>query len=226
MSVQVEMFRRFIGKPAKDIYGRYVGYVVGITLDAGGRLRSIGVDRGGIFEEFTRTQIMLDNETLILVPRWKVEAEKFKKEYGLTHSRFQALDELLKNGEIPEYVYKELYEEYKSSMSKLEEAQKSLIETLTKKMEELDNHAKHLEKFLGYLKVQHKTGEMSDETYKMASEQLITGIEKTLQEKEDIEKSLKSLTSPGDELPSMDVPPTVKPSDETEKPIIVHLQTD
>ncbi|RJX16415.1 PRC-barrel domain containing protein [Candidatus Bathyarchaeota archaeon] len=228
MSIQVEAVRRFIGKPAKDLYGRYIGYVVGITLDSEGRLHSVGVDRGGgLFEEFSRSQIMVEGDTLILIPNWKIEAENFKKEYGLTHSRFQALDELLRNNEIPEYVYEELCKEYKNSISKLEENQKNLIETLKGKIDEIDKHVKHLEKFLGHLKVQHKTGEIGDETYKIASEYLISGIEKALKEKEDIQQFLKYLETP--EIPHH--PPSTteqfKPSEEeVEKPIIVRLKPE
>jgi len=227
MAVQTEALRRFIGKPAKDIYGRYIGYVVGITLNADGRLHSIGVDRGGgLFEEFLRSQIVVEGDNLLLIPSWKIKAENFKREYSLTNSRFQALDELLKNKEIPEHVYEDLYREYKDSIAKLEETQKDLVETLTKKINEIDNHIKHLEKFLGHLKVQHKTGEISDETYKTASEYLISGIKKALQEKEDIKKSLEYVTTPTEQQNTFNAAADLASQDEVSKPIIVHLQED
>ncbi len=195
MTLQYEAVQKFIGKPVKDIYRRYIGYVVGLTLDASGRLNSVGVDKGGIFEEFSGNQIIMENENLILIPSWKVEAEKFVKEHELTAKRFKALDELLKNHEIPSYVYEELYNQYKSTLGKLEESKKRLLEKLNKRIKDLDSHIKHLERFLGYLKVQHKTGEISDEAYKIASDYLNSNISKTFQEKRDIEAALNSITS-------------------------------
>jgi len=231
MGVQAEALRRFIGKPAKDIYGRYIGYVVGITLDADGRLHSIGVDRGGgLFEEFLRSQIVVEGDNLLLIPSWKIRAENFRREYSLTNSRFQALDELLKNKEIPEHVYEELYKEYKDSMVKLEETQKELAEKLTRKISEIDNHIKHLEKFLGHLKVQHKTGEINDETYKTASDYLLSGIKKALQEREDIKKSLEYVTMPEQQQFSSSTSTTTTTDltshEEINRPIVVHLQDE
>ena len=199
MNIQYEALQKFIGKPAKDIYRRYIGYVVGITLDSNGRLNSVGIDRGGSFEEFNSNQVIIEDDTLILIPSWKLEADKIKHEHDLTFKRFQALDELLKNNEIPEYVYNELCRQYKESLEKLSEKYKTLVDSLNIRVKELEDHVKKLERFLGHLKVQHKAGELSDETYKLASEYLNSVISKTLHEKKDIEGTLKILTSPSTE---------------------------
>ncbi|MHC1590244.1 MAG: CdvA-like protein [Candidatus Hecatellaceae archaeon] len=214
MTLQYEALQKFIGKPAKDIYHRYIGYVVGITLDSNGCLNSVGVDRGGSFEEFSSNQVIIEDETLVLVPNWKTEAEKFRKEHDLTLKRFQALDELLKNHEIPEYVYNELCSQYKNSLTKLEEEHKALIDGLNGRIRELENHIHHLERFLGHLKVQHKAGEISDETYKLASEYLNSVIDKTIQEKKDVENTLNLLVSPPKE-PEYNKP---EPAQEPPKP--------
>lgn len=225
MTLQYEALQRFIGKPAKDIYRRYIGYVVGITLDSNGRLNSVGIDRGGSFEEFSSNQIVIEDDSLILIPSWKMEAEKLKKEHDLTLKRFQALDELLKNHEIPEYVYNELCSQYRSSLAKLEEEHKALIESLKERVKELEAHIHHLERFLGHLKVQHKAGEISDETYRLASEYLNSVIAKTLQEKKDVESTLNLLTSPPKE-PAYEQAPMPEPSPavgEGEEPLVVKV---
>lgn len=238
MNVQVEAVRRFIGKPAKDIYGRYIGYIVGITLDSTGKLNSVGVDRGGSFEEFASPQIVLDNDKLLLIPAWRILTDNFRKENSLAHRRFQALDELSKDSEIPSYVYEDLYREYKDALTKLEEAQRSLDETLTKKIEELDNHIRHLEKFLGYLKVQHKTGEMGDETFKLASEYLVSELDNAMREKKDIQSFLEGSIAPKEvkvevsnvsnvespEASATQIEPTK--SESADKPVVVRLQME
>jgi len=228
LTLQYEALQKFIGKPAKDIYRRYIGYVVGITLDSNGRLRSVGIDRGGSFEEFFSNQIIIEDDTLVLVPGWKLEAEKFKKEHDLTLKRFQALDELLKNHEIPDYVYDELCKQYKESLTRLEEEHKNLIDNLSNRIKELEDHIKHLERFLGHLKVQHKAGEISDETYRLASEYLTSVIAKTIEEKKDVESTLNMLTSPRKEpeYEEAEKPPKPEAIEEPEKdaePLVVKV---
>jgi len=68
MSVQSEIFRKFIGKPARDVYGRLVGFVVGLILDSSGRIFSVGVDCVGRFEEFPQPQIMVRDENILIIP--------------------------------------------------------------------------------------------------------------------------------------------------------------
>ncbi|RLI34107.1 hypothetical protein DRO53_04405 [Candidatus Bathyarchaeota archaeon] len=230
MTLQYEALQKFIGKPAKDIYRRYIGYVVGITLDSNGRLNSVGVDRGGSFEECSSSQVIIEDDSLVLVPNWKMEAEKFRKEHDLTKKRFQALDELLKNHEIPEYVYNELCSQYKNSLMKLEEEHKTLIEGLRNRVKELENHIHHLERFLGHLKVQHKAGEISDETYTLASEYLNSVITKTVQAKKDVENTLNLLVSPPKEVEEAEYEelppkPEVKPEKREggEEPLVVRV---
>jgi len=238
MSIHSEAVRKFVGKPAKDIYGEYIGYVIGVSFDEMGNLNSVGIDRGhDSFEEYPSSQILIDNETLVLIPTWKVETENFKKENSLTQKRFQALDDLVKDKEIPNYVYDELCKQYKDSMSRLDGTHQKLSEKLTNKVQNLETYIKTLERFLGNLKVQHKTGEISDETYSTVCEYLKSGIEKSLKEQKDVQTALDSLDTP--KKPETSITPTEptpsvqpvespsqeeKPKEEELDPITVHLQ--
>lgn len=237
MSIQGEAFRKFIGKPAKDIYGRYLGCVIGLTLDLSGKLHSVGVDCGGRFEEFSQQQISIKDDSIVITPRWKVEAEKFRKEFQLAYSRFKALEELLKNREIPDYVYEEFYKEYKETINKFEEGQKEISLRLSERMEEVDRNIRSFERFLGYLKVQRRTGELSEEAYRIASEYILSEIEKAFREKEDVKKCLESI-SPIEEEPAKTEPLSGEEStyylpkiqeekkSEEQKPFTVRLQPD
>jgi hypothetical protein len=66
------------------------------------------------------------------------------------------------------------------------------------------------------LKVQHKAGEISDETYKLASEYLNSVIDKTIQEKKDVENTLNLLVSPPKEPEYRE--PEPEPAQEPPKP--------
>ncbi|MEM3737391.1 MAG: CdvA-like protein [Candidatus Bathyarchaeia archaeon] len=232
MSVHTEALRKYIGKPAKDTYGRYVGYVVGLSLDPMGQLNSIGVDQGEVgFLEYHSDQVMIEGENLLLIPAWKIACDKYREESSLTQKRFQALDELLKNGEIPQYVYDELYKKYKEDMSRQQETYANLVNKLKQRIADLEAQCKSLERFLGNIKVQHKTGEMSEETYKVNSENLVYGIKSAINEKKDLENALSKLAPPTEKpVEVAQTKPTIltaKPSDEDQshKPLILRLRT-
>ena len=95
------LFQRYMGKRVRDVYGRYVGFVVGITKDPFGDLRSIGVDSGerGL-AEFLGQCVTADGDSLVVLPSWKVDADRFKRETMLVNNRMQAFEDLIKEGEI------------------------------------------------------------------------------------------------------------------------------
>jgi len=240
MSIHSEAVRKFVGKPAKDIYGRYIGYVIGVSFDAMGNLNSVGIDRGhDSFEEYPRSQILLDNETLVLIPTWKIETANYEKENGVTQRRFQALDDLVKDKEIPDYVYDELCKRYKDSMSRLDETHQKLSEKLTNMAQELETYTRTLERFLGNLKVQHKTSEISDETYSTVCEYLKSGIEKSLKEQKEVQDVLDTLndtkkpessitpiepTETTAPTQTVESPPQEEKPEKESSPVVVHLQ--
>lgn len=192
-----ETLRKLIGKSVKDIYGRYVGKVVGLVVDISGQLKSIGVDEGsGNFVEYHNSRILLDNETLVIVPNWKMDIEKIKRESTISQKRFLALEELSKEGEIPQYVYEEMYKQYSENIHRLQESYKTLTEELKGRIEELDCQREDLEKFLGNVKVQYKTSEIDEETYRVASENVTMMRDRDSKEKDDIFAILNSLSSP------------------------------
>lgn len=213
MSLQGENFQKFIGKPLRDFYGRYVGYVVGLSLDALGQIESIGVDQGreGLVEYPSR-QILIDLENLILVPSWRAEADAYRKEGNMTYKRLQALEELVKSGEIPQYVYEEQAQRYNEGLGKLHETFINVSENLKKRASDLENYTRNLERFLGNVKVQHKTGEMNDATYKVASENLVFEIDSSTKERKDILNVLENLTSPFPETPPVSLASETMPT--------------
>lgn len=200
MSLQGESFQKFVGKPLRDLYGRYVGYVVGLSLDPLGQIDSIAVDQGreGLIEYPSR-QVVIDLEALNLVPSWRVETDAYRKEGNVTYKRLQALEELVKTGEIPVYVYEEQAQRYKEGLSKLQESFANISDKLKKKASDLEGYTRNLERFFGNVKVQHKTGEMNDATYKVASENLVFEIDSSNKERKDILNAIDNMGSPSPE---------------------------
>ena len=195
--MRTEVIQKLVGRPVKDIYGRYVGYVVGFSVDTTGELRSVGVDQGsGEFAEYPNNRIISDKDGLIAVPSWKVETEGLGKETEMVRRRAQALEDLAKEGEIPTHLYEEMYKQYSEQLTKLQESYNNLGQRLRRRKEELDHQGELLDRFLANVKVQFRSGEIDEGTFKVASDYCVSMKERDVREREDLAKVLRIITEP------------------------------
>jgi sporulation protein YlmC with PRC-barrel domain len=234
MGHHAEILRRFLGKSVSDVYGRNVGNIVGLTMDDRGEIATIGVEHGnGKFGTYDSNHVMVEGGTIVLIPVWKVDAEKLMKEFALSHKRLQALDSLMNEGRITQYVYSDLRKAYEAATSELEEVRKTLIEKLKVRADEVESQIRDMEKFLANIEVQHMTGEIDDEAYQLAADSLKLGLSQLVAEKKDVETLLTEITQPAapplaaprphlttapTELPA---PVIVKTPEEERKPSII-----
>ena len=227
-----EILRRFLGKSVSDVYGRNVGNVVGLTMDDRGEIATIGVEHGnGTFGTYDSNHVMVEGGAIILIPVWKVDAEKLMKEFALAHKRLQALDSLMHEGRITQYVYSDLRKAYETATNELEEVRKTLIEKLKARGDDVEFQVRDMEKFLANIEVQHMTGEIDDEAYQLAADSLKLGLSQLVAEKKDVETILTEITHPeaapppaAPAPPLITAPPapvTVKPPEEERKPSII-----
>ncbi|MDW8045498.1 MAG: CdvA-like protein [Nitrososphaerota archaeon] len=206
--MSLELVKNLMGKPVKDIYGRYVGYVVGMYIDALGQLKAIGIDEGkGSFNEYSSDRILIDNDSLVIIPNWRIDVNRLKKEKQQTELRTKALEELYNSGEIPRYVYEDLHKQFDGELKQLQSSYESLMDSLRKRIVELDRQRESLEKFLGRIKVQNRTGEIDERTYKIMSDYILSLLEKNYLERRDIENILNSFSPP---LESEEVKPLIE----------------
>ena len=195
MSTRLEVIQKFIGKPVKDIYGRYVGVAVGLSFDAYGDVVSIGVNQGenGLVD-YSNSQILTDKETLVLIPAWKRQADGFFKENSVVQQRFNALDELLKTSEIPQTAYEDLSKSYKESIARLSETRQMLNEKLKSKVSYLEDYVKRLQAYLADIKVQYKTNEIDEDTFQGASGCILAELSFAETERKEIFQTMESLS--------------------------------
>ncbi len=192
-----EAVQKIVGRPVKDIYGRYVGYVVGFSVDTTGELRSVGADQGsGEFVEYPSNRIVSDKDGLIVIPSWKVDTDSLAKETEMVRRRAQALEDLKKEGEIPSHVYDEMYKQYSGQLRSLQESYNNLGQRLRRRVEELDHQGEVLERFLANVKVQFRSGETDEATFKVASDYCLSMKSRDAKEKEDIARVLSLITAP------------------------------
>ena len=195
--MRAEALEKLVDRPVKDTYGRYVGFVVGSSVDTSGDLKSVGVDQGnGEFTEYPSERIVSTAGGFVLIPAWKVECDSLGKDVEGVRRRAKALQDLAREGEIPRPMYEEMMSKYSDEASKIQGQYKSLAEGMVVRMGELDGQKESLERFLVNVKVQFRAGEVDEAAYKVAVECCQAMQKRNSQEMEDLGKMLKAATEP------------------------------
>ena len=91
-----ELRLEFVGKKVKDMYGTYIGKVIGIITDIEGSVESVSVDCGsGGIKNLPYEQLLVQGDYVIFIPRWRLDAQKLLREKSLTLKRIKALQEIV-----------------------------------------------------------------------------------------------------------------------------------
>ena len=195
--MRAEALEKLVDKPVKDSYGRYVGFVVGFSVDTSGDLKSVGVDQGnGEFSEYPSERIVSTAEGFVVIPSWRVECDALGREVDGVRRRAKALQELAKEGEIPRPLYEEKMSKYNEEAAKIQGNYKSLSEGMVVRVGELEEQKENLERFLVDIKVQFRAGEIDEAAFKVAAESCQAMQKKNSQEMEDLGRMLKAVTEP------------------------------
>ena len=195
--MRAEALEKLVDRPVKDTYGRYVGFVVGFSVDTSGDLKSVGVDQGnGEFTEYPSERIVSTAEGFVLIPAWKVESDSLGKDVEGVRRRARALQELAKEGEVPRNMFDEMMAKYSDEASSIQGKYKSLAEGMVVRIGELEGQKESLERFLVNVKVQFRAGEIDEAAYKVAAECCQAMQKKNQQETDDLGKMLKAATEP------------------------------
>ena len=187
MSTADTLYQKYVGKEVRDIYGTYVGSVLGVTTDTSGQLVSAGIDAGSDgFLELPKENITVEEEHLVRIPKWKIDIDTFTNDTKVVQKRLHALEELEREGEISPEEYDNIAKVYKEKDVNLKDAYSGISNALNEKAQQLDIHSKGLRRFLTTLKVQYKSGEISSE-YFTTSVSSLNGMNDRLQaEKKEI----------------------------------------
>ncbi len=210
--MRAEAMEKLVSRPVKDTYGRYVGFVVGFSVDTSGELKSIGLDQGnGVFIEYPSNRLVSAPDGFIVIPGWKVECESLGKEIDAVKKRARALQELAREGEVPRPVFEEMMSKYNGEAEKIQESYKTLAEEMVVRTQELDLQKESLDRFLVNVKVQFRAGEIDEGAFKVASESCMAMQKRNAQEREELVRMLKFVTEPmGDQVQSNTTQPQVR----------------
>ena len=226
MTITLEEIRKFLGKPLQDPYGRAYGRVVGINANLKDEVTAVGVEVGnGEFVQCPGERLAPSNETLVLLPSWKQEAEEFRKEFDIVTKRLRALDELFSVGDIQRDVYEDLRKQHEDAINELKGKRAQILQNLSQRTGTLSTQLRQLQIHLAGNKMLHASGEFDDTNYKAASEAIDTGLIRAMAEKKEVDaisSYLGKLESPNPStaqvLTPTPVPATPAPSN---SPVLV-----
>lgn len=155
-----------IGKQVKDMYGTYVGKVVGTITDIDGSIQTVGIDCGleGL-KQVPFEQLVVQGDVVIFIPKWRLDAQRFLREKALTIRRLRALIDIVSENDEMREDAEIIHEKYKSKLTSLEQAEKEINSRLTARLEELNAQSKLVKTLLFDAKVQFKSNEITESKF-------------------------------------------------------------
>src|SRR5579885_306421 len=177
----------FIGKQVKDMYGTYIGKVIGTITDIDGSVQTVGVDCGSEgLKQVPFEQLVVQGQYVIFIPRWRLDAQRLLREKGLTLRRIRALIDIVSENDDMKEDAELIHEKYKTKLLTLEETEKKIKEKLEQRLADLDNQLKSIRMLRFDAKLQNKSNEISDAKYESVKTHTVEIIEHIEHEKAEI----------------------------------------
>ena len=177
----------FIGKQVKDMYGTFIGKVVGTITDIDGSVQTVGVDCGSEgLRQIPFEQLVVQGAFVIFIPRWRLEAQRLLREKGLTLRRIRALIDIVSENDDMKEDAELIHEKYRMKLLTLEETEKQIKERLDHRLAELDSQLKSIRMLVFDAKLQYKSNEISDAKYESVKTQTVEIVEHIEHEKAEI----------------------------------------
>lgn len=176
-----------IGKPVRDMYGTDMGKVLGTFTDIDGSIETVGVDCGSEgLKQIPFVQLVLQEEVVIYIPNWRLEAQKVLREKGLTLRRLKALKAIVSENDEMQSDAELIHETYKSKLMDLDDAEAKIKTQLLTRLDELDNQAKAVKIILFDARVQFKSEEISGLTFESVQKHCNNLLERISHEKDEV----------------------------------------
>jgi hypothetical protein len=186
--------RALLGHSVVDTYGRSLGRIIGIERNAFGELESVQVEAaGGQIALAKARQIALTPKNITLTPEWKLESEDIISELSLLRKRISALESLKETKEIDNEIYTELVESQKAGYLDKVKVAEGLATSMKRRLSEVADNISSLTRYLVNAKLDHKSGELDDESLKLAQGSIEPSLRPLIAEKVDLSNSLKTL---------------------------------
>jgi archaellum component FlaC len=177
----------FVGKQVKDIYGTYIGKVVGIITEIDGEIETVGVDCGsGGLKQLPYDQLVIQGDYVFFIPKWRLDAQRLLRQKSLTLKRIKALQDIVAENDSMKEDAELVYVKYEKKMVELEGNEKQVNDRLNARLAELDAEARNIKAVLFDAKLQFRSNELKEETYQQIKVQTDELIEHINNEKTEI----------------------------------------
>ncbi len=128
--------------------------------------------------------------------------EEINGELELAKKKKQALEKLFNEGKVSQLTYDSFSNDISKAIAEIEAKQKTLVEKMTSKVDELEQQMKTLEHLLVNSEIRHVSGEIEEEIYTHECNVLSLGLETTKQELNEIKEAISNIGEQDLDLPS------------------------
>jgi hypothetical protein len=211
--VVVEEIGKFLGKPIEDAMGRPIGRLVGLTADIKDEVTAIQVaENSGEVTHYPINFVKMFDTHAVLLQTWRVEAEDLRREYDIIRRRSQALDLLLKDGDIDQDEYKQLRGSYEELTKKISDKRETLLDTLRSVESKLEQQIRDLQTALTNNKMLYTSSEIDEQTYHVVTESIRSTLEIARKERKDVGSTRESLSRTDTQEPQKEIKSATQPA--------------
>jgi hypothetical protein len=197
-----------IGKNVKDMYGTFMGKVIGTATDIDGSIQSVGIDCGSQgLQQIPYEQLVVQSNIVIFIPKWRLDSQRLLREKQLTLRRLKALIDIVSENDDMKADAEIIHEKYKSKLASLDEAEHQIKAKLEARLTELDAQIKSAKMLLFDAKVQFKSNEISDTTFEIVKTCTADLIEHVTHESAEISNVKRRIVELDAEVQNVTVPP-------------------
>jgi hypothetical protein len=209
MTITVEEIGKYLGQPIQDMMGRPTGKLVGLTADVKNEVQSIQIARTeGEVTEHPINSVRIIEGHPVLLQAWRIEAEDLRKEHDHIKRRRQAIDLLLKDGDIDQSEYNQLRSGYEDIHKDIITKRDSLTETLKNVEAKLEQQISTLQTALTNNKMLYTVAEIDASTYQTVTESVRADLEISRKERKDLDNTREALH----DIDSLELPKTTNQS--------------
>ena len=165
-----EVKLEFIGKQVKDMYGTYMGKVIGMVTDIDGSIESVSVDCGYAgLKQLVYEQLLVQGDYVIFIPKWRLDVQKLLRQKNLALQRIKALQEMVTANDLMREDVELVYIKYQKRLQDLEDKGRMVLEQLQERLNQIDTESQNIKSVLFDAKLEYRSNEITEETYQQIS---------------------------------------------------------
>ena len=185
-----------IGMPVKDMYGAPMGKVLGTSTDIDGSIQTVGINCGSEgLKQIPHEQLVAKSEVVIFIPKWRLDSQRLLKEKELTVRRLTALMEIVSDNDTMKSDAELIHEKNRTKLMTLQNTEEEINSELEQRVAEINAQIKAVKVLLFDAKVQCKSNEISQETFKQVQTESDEMLQHMNYEKDEISKVKSRLTN-------------------------------